>query len=501
MMHGIRLAGEASPPVVLHAVRRSVPRGCEVVLTGAREEIGAGYSAAAGERRIDGTLESIDGRAGAVVYFEGDSSTGMCPGIAVDVSGREAASFPAIMSLKRVLERYVEALGGRNAMERIRSRRCLCESVTEPLKPDGDGKSGIPGSFSVTVDSLGRWLYGDLSSEPPVQRGFDGSSGWVLDGNGLRREDLSGWGVTVWWIDPRGPLRFDRYFSGLELVPPGAEDDGRYHEARGMLPGGREIRFLFDGDSGLLVHAGRLVFSDYRKAGDVMLPHLVYFDTRDSRTKFTIVEVETDIDLEEGMFEIPDPAVRFPDIFSGITDPKVLPMLKDLPAVHGGMNVPAADGRFLYDLIIERGYRRGLEIGTSNGYSALWMGLAFRETGGSLITIEYERLSGLEAKENFEKAGLDGVIDLRINDAFDEIPAIEGQFDFVFLDAWKPDYIRFLDLVRARVVPGGAIAAHNVVAQEHSMRDFLEAIENDPGLETSFIETSSEGISLSTVKN
>jgi predicted O-methyltransferase YrrM len=128
------------------------------------------------------------------------------------------------------------------------------------------------------------------------------------------------------------------------------------------------------------------------------------------------------------------------------------------------------------------------------------MGLAFRMTGGRIITIEYERLRGLEAKENFEKAGLDDIIDSRINDAFEEIPDIEGEFDFIFLDAWKPDYKKFLELIRGRVVPGGAIAAHNVIAQERSMRDFLEAIENDPGLETTYIEVSPEGISLSIVK-
>ena len=128
------------------------------------------------------------------------------------------------------------------------------------------------------------------------------------------------------------------------------------------------------------------------------------------------------------------------------------------------------------------------------------MGLAFRETGGGMITIEYEELRGLEARENFRKAGLDDVIDSRINDAFKEIPAIKGDFDFIFLDAWKPDYIKFLELIRGRVKPGGAIAAHNVIAQESSMRDFLEAIENDPGLETTYIEASPEGISLSIVK-
>lgn len=60
--------------------------------------------------------------------------------------------------------------------------------------------------------------------------------------------------------------------------------------------------------------------------------------------------------------------------------------------------MPAADGRFLYDLIIENGYTRGLEIGTSNGYSGLWIGLALKKNGGELVTIEIDPRAADEAR-------------------------------------------------------------------------------------------------------
>jgi predicted O-methyltransferase YrrM len=185
------------------------------------------------------------------------------------------------------------------------------------------------------------------------------------------------------------------------------------------------------------------------------------------------------------------------DPFAGIDDPKVLPLLKHLPYEHGGMNVPKQDGRLLYDLIIERGYKRGLEIGTSNGYSTLWLGLAFRKAGGKVITIEYEAKRAAEARRNFAEAGLLDVIDARVADAFKEIPKIEGEFDFVFLDAWKPDYIAFWKLVKDRLVPGGAFTAHNVTGHENHMREFLEAIRSDPAFETTIHELSRAGVSVS----
>lgn len=188
------------------------------------------------------------------------------------------------------------------------------------------------------------------------------------------------------------------------------------------------------------------------------------------------------------------------DPFQGITDEKVLPMLKHLPYRHGGMNVPAEDGRLLYDIIMNKGYKKGLEIGTSNGYSALWLGMAFKVTGGHLITLEIEPQRAREARENFEHAGLDDIIDSRINDALKEIPALDGKFDFVFIDAWKPDYIKYLELILPKMKPGGVITAHNVTSQGSSMKDFLDEIQQNPKLSTIIDRSSRAGVSISYVK-
>ena len=84
-------------------------------------------------------------------------------------------------------------------------------------------------------------------------------------------------------------------------------------------------------------------------------------------------------------------------------------------------------------------------------------------------------------------------------DAFKEIPKLQGTFDFVFLDAWKRDYKRFLDLVFPRLDPHGLFLAHNVVNKKNEMTDFLSAIQNDPRMFTSIVTPSGEGISI-TVK-
>jgi predicted O-methyltransferase YrrM len=155
----------------------------------------------------------------------------------------------------------------------------------------------------------------------------------------------------------------------------------------------------------------------------------------------------------------------------------------------------------LYDFIVEKGYRRALDIGTARGYAALWLGLAMKKTGGKLITVEVDPETADEARENFCQSGLAVIIDSRINDALLEIPALKGDFDFVFMDSGSPPNKKFLDLLHARITPGGAITAHNAGSFSSQQPDFLKAIESDPNLETRIIPTRSGGISVSVKKS
>jgi caffeoyl-CoA O-methyltransferase len=127
-----------------------------------------------------------------------------------------------------------------------------------------------------------------------------------------------------------------------------------------------------------------------------------------------------------------------------------------------GMNVPEVDGKALYDLIVQRGYKNALEIGTSNGYSGLWIAWALSKTGGKLITIEIDRGRYEEALTNFREAGLAKYIDARLGDAHDLVPALPGPFDFVFCDADKDWYVNYLKAVLPKLSVEGCFAAHNV---------------------------------------
>ena len=143
------------------------------------------------------------------------------------------------------------------------------------------------------------------------------------------------------------------------------------------------------------------------------------------------------------------------------------------------------DGRFLRVLIAARGAKSILEIGAASGYSGIWLGLGARESGGRVVAIEYDPQRAKEAAANITRAGLTDVVQVVHGDAFKEIPKLPGTFDFVFLDAWKPDYKKFFDMVFPRLNPGGVFTAHNVVNKKSEMEPFLNTVQSHSGLFTS----------------
>jgi predicted O-methyltransferase YrrM len=159
--------------------------------------------------------------------------------------------------------------------------------------------------------------------------------------------------------------------------------------------------------------------------------------------------------------------------------------------------VSEEDGRFLRFLVVSSGAKKVLEIGAANGYSAIWIGLGLRETGGRLVTIEYDPARAKDAEANIRAAGLADVIQVVPGDAFKAIPGLPGTFDLVFLDAWKKDYQRFFDLVFPRLDAGGLFVAHNVVNKASEMGDFLGTLRTHPGIRSAIVSPSGEGISVS----
>jgi caffeoyl-CoA O-methyltransferase len=182
----------------------------------------------------------------------------------------------------------------------------------------------------------------------------------------------------------------------------------------------------------------------------------------------------------------------------GQADSKALERLNWMPKNQTGMlNVNSNEGAFLRDQVIKVQAKRALEVGTSNGYSSIWIAMGVRQTGGHLTTLEIDDRKVELATENFRVAGVDSLITLVHGDALKELPKLQGPFEFVFIDAWKGDYVTYLDMVLPKVPAGGVIVAHNVTDLRSQLLDFIQRVKTDPRLKTTFADPGPGGFSVS----
>jgi predicted O-methyltransferase YrrM len=180
---------------------------------------------------------------------------------------------------------------------------------------------------------------------------------------------------------------------------------------------------------------------------------------------------------------------------------RILDVLNDLVRNQrrGNMNVPVEDGRLLRLLAESMVAKHVVEIGTSNGYSGIWLSLALRTTGGKLTTYEIDPRRAALARENFKRAGVEEIVTLVQGNAHEEVSKLKSSIDILFLDADKAGYVDYLEQLLPRVRPGGLIVAHNM-RRPAADPAYLEAVTTNPDLETIFLNMHLAGVGVTLKK-
>jgi caffeoyl-CoA O-methyltransferase len=178
-------------------------------------------------------------------------------------------------------------------------------------------------------------------------------------------------------------------------------------------------------------------------------------------------------------------------------DQKVQSFLDRHEGTWHDLNVPEADGKVLYDLIVSKRFTRALEIGTSTGRSTIWIAWALSKTGGKVTTLEIDPGRHAQALRNIEEAGLGPYVDARLGDAHQLVRELPGPFDFVFSDADKGWYTRYFKDLEAKLSPGACFTAHNVLDGFAGVGQFLDYVKGRPGFTTRIERSSPSGVSIS----
>jgi len=143
-------------------------------------------------------------------------------------------------------------------------------------------------------------------------------------------------------------------------------------------------------------------------------------------------------------------------------------------------------GAFLAFVVRLKQPRRVLEIGTFTGWSSIAMAQAL-PPGATLVSLDVNEETTAIARRYAEAAGVADRVDYRVGPALDLLPAVEGLFDLVFVDAWKSDYLAYVEAVLPRLAEGGVILCDNTLSgmrDDHPLAEFNRRLRDDPRLET-----------------
>lgn len=157
---------------------------------------------------------------------------------------------------------------------------------------------------------------------------------------------------------------------------------------------------------------------------------------------------------------------------------------KELPGSERIQALHPESGRLIYVLALSKVAKNIVEIGTSHGYSTLWLASAAKATGGVVVTCDANPERIAAARRNFADAGLADVIKILEGDARETLRDRDEPVDLVFIDAEKSYYETYFDVVYQRLVKGGMVIADNVLSHQDELEDYILYVENHPNLES-----------------
>jgi predicted O-methyltransferase YrrM len=171
----------------------------------------------------------------------------------------------------------------------------------------------------------------------------------------------------------------------------------------------------------------------------------------------------------------------------------VLRRLEGMSAREFLPSIGPIKGKIISDVIQDYGPKNILEIGTLHGYSSILMGgLLPDDNTGKVITIEIDKVNAKIARKNIEDAALANKVKVLSGSALEIVPKLHENFDMVFLDARKDEYLKYLNLVEKNLIKNAVVVADNVGIFGKSLNDYLEYVRNSGRYKSRTIQTELE---------
>lgn len=176
------------------------------------------------------------------------------------------------------------------------------------------------------------------------------------------------------------------------------------------------------------------------------------------------------------------------------TDPSMQALLQELEQLGESNDADAASradkllnitpdtGRFLYQLARSTRAQAIVEVGTSNGYSTLWLAMAALVNGGAVLTLDVDANKQRMAEANLKRAGLENHVELKLADAGELLPELQAaSVDLLFLDADRSAYAGYWPEVQRVLRPGGLVVVDNALSHPAECAEFIDLVVATPG--------------------
>ena len=147
---------------------------------------------------------------------------------------------------------------------------------------------------------------------------------------------------------------------------------------------------------------------------------------------------------------------------------------------HMMLNLDPASAQLLSILVRASGVTRGIEIGTSNAYSTIWLAWSLAPAGGRLVSIDRNPDKHALARENLRRAGLLDPVELRTGDAAEIARQLTGPFDLVFLDADRRKFPEQIQILLPKLAPKALVIADNVLSHPEEIAEYLKLVSSLP---------------------
>jgi hypothetical protein len=216
-----------------------------------------------------------------------------------------AVNVEATETVDSILNRYIEAVGGKETIEMLASRVCSGKEIND--FSSGDHPSYESWHLQAHYKTPTSYCIETWSSEGGYSEGFDGRTSWVKDKCGVRTEPVAGGNKLAFLLDPRGPLHVELYFPELKYVGMSAVNGKEVHalEPANLKPA--HYKLYFSSETGLLVAIGHYwSLEDYRRVDGVIVPHRLSVSRKGGSTVYELESIVHNVEINDSLFAKPE---------------------------------------------------------------------------------------------------------------------------------------------------------------------------------------------------